>query len=144
VTIAGVFPPVEVKAAFLDVSNARAEKERMINAELSRGEQLLASARAAASQQIVRAETAKNTRIEAARGAADRFLAVIGQFRREAETGGTSVATVRRHAMQRLFAATLEQILPKLAGKVFIDSEKPVDLTIFPEGEKKPAPAGRP
>lgn len=136
VTIAGVFPPVEVKAAFLDVSNARAEKERMISEEHSRGEQLVAAARAAASQQIDRAETARHARIESARGAADRFLAVVGQFAREAETGGSSIATVRRHAMQRLYAATLEQLLPKLSGKVFIDSEKPVDLTIFPESDK--------
>lgn len=144
VTIAGVFPPVEVKAAFLDVSNARAEKDRMINEEYSRGEQLVAAARATANQQIDRAESARNSRIESARGSADRFLAVVGQFSREAESGGTTVAAVRRHAMQRLFASTVEQLLPKLAGKVFIDSEKPVDLTIFPESDKMPAPSPLP
>ena len=50
VTIAGVYPPVLVKQAFLEVSNARASKERFINEALAYREQTTAAAGADAQQ----------------------------------------------------------------------------------------------
>lgn len=138
VTIAGAFPPVEVKAAFLDVSNARAEKERTINQEEAQAEKRVAAARAVAAREIDRAETEKNTRVETARGAADRFLAVIAEFKRNAGSPDDANA-VRRQTMQRLYAAAMEQWLPRLAGKVLIDPHDTVDLTIFPPADPGPA-----
>ena len=38
--------------------------------------------------------------------------------------------------MRRLFASALEDLLPKLAGKVLLDPTKPVDLSIFPMREE--------
>lgn len=38
VTVTSVLPPLEVKSAFLDVSNARAERERIIHAEQTKAE----------------------------------------------------------------------------------------------------------
>jgi membrane protease subunit HflK len=137
VTITGVLPPVEVKAAFLDVSNARAERDRVINQENSRAEQRLAAAQAVARQTLDRAEAERQARVESARGAADRFLRVVGQFQNEAESGGQSADEVRRGTMRRLFASALEELLPKLAGKVLLDPAKAVDLTIFPPPEER-------
>ncbi|HLJ11004.1 MAG TPA: hypothetical protein VKU82_07440, partial [Planctomycetaceae bacterium] len=139
VTIAGVVPPVEVKAAFLDVSNARAERDRLINQEQSRGEKLLAATRGAVQQTIDRAEARRLAQIESAKGAADRFLRVIAQIRREADSNGRSHEDVRRATMRRQFAAALEELLPKLSGQVLLDATKPVDLTIFPAQDQ---PAG--
>lgn len=135
VTISGVFPPVEVKAAFLDVSNARAEMERMIQEEQTRSEQLVAAARATSRQQLDQAESARIARVEAARGAADRFNKLIAQFQRESPNGGDAYAHARRMTLQRMYTATIEEILPRFAGKVFLDSDKPIDLTIFPRPE---------
>lgn len=144
VTISGVFPPVEVKAAFLDVSNARAERERGINEELARSEKTQAAAEAKAQQTRDRAESGKNARVETARGAADRFTSVVSGFAREATSSGTSVEEVRRRAMQRAFASTIEELLPKLAVKVLLGTEGATDLTIFPAETQRSTGKERP
>ncbi len=125
-------PPVEVKAAFLDVSNARAEKDRLISQEESRREKLLEATRAVVQQTHDRAESERLARVESARGSADRFLRVVAQFHSEAESAGQTEVAVRRATMRRLLAGALDELLPKLAGKVLLDPTKPVDLTIFP------------
>jgi membrane protease subunit HflK len=137
VTIAGVLPPVEVKAAFLDVSNARAERDRLISQEKSRAEQRLAAANAVVRQTLDRAATERLARVESSRGAADRFLRVVGQFQNEAELAGQSANDVRRATMRRLLANALDELLPKMASKVLLDPAKPVDLTIFPPPEER-------
>jgi hypothetical protein len=57
-------------------------------------------------------------------------LALIGQFERDAADGIQTYAQSRRMALQRLYLSTLEEILPNLAGNVFIDGERPIDITI--------------
>jgi membrane protease subunit HflK len=137
VTIAGAFPPVEVKAAFLDVSNARAERDRMINQQQAQGEKRIAAARAIAEREHDRAEAERNARIENARGAADRFRAIVAAFERDAGSAD-DIAGVRRRSMQRLYSAAMEEWLPRLSGKVLIDPRDSVDLTIFPPAEPLP------
>jgi len=135
VTIAGVLPPVEVKAAFLDVSNARAERDRVVSQEYSRAEKLLAASRAAAGQLADRAQSDRLTRIESARGAADRFVRIVEQFRLETGSEGASYADVRNGTMQRLWSSALEELLPKLARKILIDPSQPIDLMLFKPAE---------
>lgn len=138
VTIAGVLPPVEVKAAFLDVSNARAERDRVVSQEYSRAEKLMAASRATAGQLADRAQADRLTRVESARGSADRFVRIVEQFRREASSDGATYDDVRRATMQRLWAGALDELLPKLARKILIDPSQPVDLMLFnpPDPEK--------
>lgn len=146
VAVGGISPPVEVKEAFLDVSNARAEKDRWIQEEQTRAEQKLAQARAASSELLERAGSEKDRRITSAKGEADRFTKVIGQLRQEATAGGMPYAQVRRLAEQRLFTTALEELLPKLAGKVLLEGQQPADVTIFPQknGETAPQIPGSP
>lgn len=136
VTIAGVLPPVEVKAAFLDVSNARAERDRTISQELARAEKLKAAAEAGVRQLLDRAESERLARVEAARGSADRFVRIVDQFRDEAAAAGQTPADVRRATMQRLWTSALEELLPKLARQVLLDPDQPLDLFLV-----NPAPA---
>lgn len=138
VTIGGVLPPVEVKAAFLDVSNARAERDRVVSQEHSRAEKLHAASQAAAGQLADRAQADRQTRIEAARGSADRFLRIVAQFRLEAGSEGAAYDDVRNATMQRLWAGALEQLLPKLARKILVDPSQQADLMLFkaPEPDK--------
>ena len=142
VTIGGVLPPVEVKAAFLDVSNARAERDRLVSQEHSRAEKLLAASRAAAGQLADRAQADRLTRVESARGSADRFDRIIEQFRREAGSEGAAYADVRRATMQRLWAGALEELLPRLARKILVDPSQPVDLMLFNPPDERPLDAG--
>ncbi|MGQ0636373.1 MAG: SPFH domain-containing protein [Planctomycetaceae bacterium] len=131
VTIAGAFPPVEVKASFLDVSNARAEKDRVINQEQARAERRVSAASARANAALEQAHAQRHVRVQTARGSADRFTTVIASFQGPPGTGDAP-EQVRRRTMQRLFAAAMEEILPRLRGKVLLDPAKPLDLTIFP------------
>jgi membrane protease subunit HflK len=141
VTLVGL-PPVEVKAAFLDVSNARAEKDRLLNQEQSRAERLLAASHATVGQTLDRAQAERLSRVESARGSADRFVRLVDEFQSEAESGGQSAADVRRATMQRLFASALDELLPKLSRKVLLDPTRPVDLTIFPQSDERPKNSG--
>jgi len=142
VTIAGVLPPVEVKAAFLDVSNARAERDRVVNQELSRAEKLMAASRATAGQLADRAQADRLTRVESARGAADRFTRIVEQFCLESGSDGAMYDDVRGAAMQRLWSSALEELLPKLARKILVDPSQPVDLMLFnPPEPEKPKPS---
>lgn len=140
VSIGGVFPPVEVKEAFLDVSNARAEKERGIHEEQTRTEQRLAQARADSKNIVDRAAADKHRRVAVAHGEADRFSKVISQFKQESTTGNAGYLQVRNLALQRLYFSTLEELLPKLSGNVVLESQQPADLTIFPQKPSESAP----
>jgi modulator of FtsH protease HflK len=140
VTIVGL-PPVEVKAAFLDVSNARAERDQLISRELSLGEKQRAAAEANARQMIDRAESTRLARIESARGAADRFQKIVNQFVQEAADSGTPISEVRHAAMQRIWSMALEELLPRLSRQVLIDPQQPVDLFLWQQNRQ---PAQKP
>jgi membrane protease subunit HflK len=143
VTIAGVLPPVEVKAAFLDVSDARAERDRTISQELARSEKLQAASEAGVRQLRDRAESEKLARVESARGSADRFMRIIEQFRLESAAGDQTLAEVRRATMQRLWTTALEEMLPKLARQVLLDPQQPLDLFLVNPGPTPSAAASK-
>lgn len=131
VAINAVYPPVQVKSYFLDVSNARADKQKYINAANAYAEQQLAAANAEARRILDDAESYRQQSISAAHGSADSFAKIIEQFQREESQEIHSYAAARDMSMRRLYIETLEDIFRDLAGKVFLDSGKPVDLTIF-------------
>lgn len=131
VAINAVYPPVQVKAYFLDVSNARADKEKYIQAALAYEWERQETARAEAQQTLDEANIFRRQRIEQARGEADSFLRVISEFQHEASRGGQTYAQARQMALRRAYVETMQDVLRRVAGKVFLDSGKPVDLTIF-------------
>jgi membrane protease subunit HflK len=130
VTLADVRPPSPVKQAFLEVSNARAEKERLISEAQTLSERLLAQANAQASQLRDQAESARAQGVSAATADASRFNAFVDQFDRTANGDAAARAQVREMTMQRLYCTTLEELLPKLARQIYVDGQKPIDLTI--------------
>ena len=131
VTINAVYPPVEVKAQFLDVSNARADKQKFIHAASAYAEQRRAAARGEEQRILDEAEIYRQQTVEAARGAADSFTKIIEQLRRDEQQGIQTYAEARQMALRRRYIDAMEDILRNVASKVFLDSGKPVDLTIF-------------
>lgn len=131
VAINAVYPPVLVKADFLDVQNARADREKYINAarayEVSREE----SARADARKIVDDARIFRERTVEASRGAAESFNKLVGQLKAEESSGIHSYGEARQMAMQRLYVDAMRDVLRKAAGKVVLDSGQEVDLTIF-------------
>ena len=130
VTIASVAPPIRVKAEFVDVMNARADRRTYVNRANSYAEQKLADANAAASKRRDEAESAAQQTVQLARAEADSFNSMIDQFDAASASGSLSYVDVRQLALRRRFIETLEEIYRSVDGKVFLDSGKPVDITI--------------
>lgn len=138
VTIANVSPPLRVKAEFIDVMNARADKETAINQARAYSEQREADARAGARRTTDSAEVFRRQSIEASRAAAESFSKLIVQLRSEEQSGRRPYAQARQLAMRRKYLDTLEEVLRKVAAKVVLDSGQAIDLTILREQKSTP------
>lgn len=132
VSIAGVNPPVRVKAEFIDVMNARADRETYVHRANAYQEQQLASAAATAQKLTNEAQSYQQQVIESAKAEADSFEALIDQFEKAATDASTgqSYATARKLMLERRYIETLSTIYGKVAGKVFLDSGEKFDITI--------------
>jgi membrane protease subunit HflK len=140
VAINAVYPPILVKAYFLDVTNARADKVNFINAANAYSEQRRASATAEARRTLDEAASYCQQTVESARGRADSFARMLEQFREEERSGVQSYVEARRMALDRNYLETMREVLKTVSSKVLLDSKEPADLTIFsrPEVQKQP------
>lgn len=120
VNLIHVAPPPEVADAFAEASRARSDKERLrLEAERYRAE-TLAKARAEAETLINQAIAERDKKIDLARAEAARFLSLWQQYR---YSPAITIA--------RLYLETLSEILPKLQGKILVDTGSGVDLSII-------------
>lgn len=133
VTIANVSPPLRVKAEFIDVMNARADKETAINQARAYSEQREAEARAAARRATDTAEVFRQQSVESAKAEGESFGKLIAQLRSDEQSGRRSYGEARQLAMRRKYLDTLEEVLRKVAAKVVLDSGQAIDLTILRE-----------
>lgn len=131
VTLDAVHPPLRVKAAFLDVSNARADKEKYIHTANSYYQERLQAARAEAQQIIDEALVYREQQVAEAEAAAESFTRLVEQFRRDEQQGVQSYLAARQMGLTRRYLDVMEEVLRNVKGKVLLDSGKPVDLTIF-------------
>jgi len=131
VSINSVSPPVTVKSYFLDVADARNDKQQFINAANAYAVKRVAKAGAEAQKLQDEAGIYRDQTVEAARGRAKSFENLIAQFQEQERRGVHSYEVARRMALGRMYAETMSEILGKAAGKVLLDSGQEVDLTIF-------------
>jgi modulator of FtsH protease HflK len=140
VTLDQLSPPVEVKADFLDVANARADREQLVQSALSAADGRRRSAEAEAREIRDAAQSEARQTVQAAQGSADRFLEIVSPF--QADTGSPDSPDrklARRLAMERYYHQTLAEILNKVKGQVFLDTGQPIDLTILKPGKSNAA-----
>jgi modulator of FtsH protease HflK len=135
VTIDRAEPPARVKAEFLDVSNARADRARSIHEARSYAEQKRAESQADARQFVDAAEQARRTQGSAAQGSADRFVSLVEQMRQDAASRGRDYDSSRALTMNRLYVETLRDVLGRAKSKVVLDGPQPADIML---------PTGRP
>ncbi len=133
VTIDRAEPPARVKAEFLDVSNARADRARSVNDAHAYAEQKLAESLADVRQSADAAEQARRTKTSAAQGTADRFVALVEQMRQDATSSGRGYASSRSLTMNRLYVETLRDVLSRAKSKVILDGPQPADI-VLPSG----------
>lgn len=130
-------PPARVKAEFLDVSNARADRARSINEARVYAEQKVAEANADARQITEAAEQSRREKNSAAKGSADRFTSLVDQMQRDAVTSGRDYASSRSLTMNRLHIETLREILGRAKSTVVVDGAQPADI-ILPRQSRTP------
>ena len=130
VTIAGVAPPVRVKSHFVDVMNARADRETYINRASAYAEQQLADAGASSRQLLDQAESYRQKTTDLAQAEADSFNRLVDQLETTATTLALSYAEARQLATQRQRLDTLQELYPRVKMQVLLDETQPVDLTL--------------
>ena len=104
--------PDEVKDAFVAVTRAREEKEKLVNQAMGYREDQVPRARGKASKQVQAAEAYAQERVLRAQGDADRFVKVHQGYR--AAPGVTR---------KRLYIETMERVVGRLKSKSIVDKE---------------------
>jgi membrane protease subunit HflK len=132
-----VAAPVAVKADFLDVANARADREQTIQAALSDAEQRKQSASAEARRIRDAALSQAQETLLSAQGSAARFQQIIASFQNPESPGTTKQPLARRLALEQQYFQAVAEILEKIQGKVLLDTGQEVDLTIWQKASKK-------
>jgi len=130
VTIASVAPPIRVKADFVDVMNARADRETYINRARDYESQRSSAATAESAKLKNVARSYAQKKVDLAGAEAESFNRLIDQFVVASEGGSASYAEVRQMALRREFIDTLEEVFQKVDAKVLLDSGKQVDITL--------------
>lgn len=108
VELQDVVPPAPVRPSYNAVNEAQQERERLINEAEKRRNQEIPRARGEAQQLINEAEGYKAERINRALGDADRFKAIVAEYKQ--------APTVTR---RRLYLETLDKALPR-AGQILV------------------------
>ena len=111
VQLQDVDPPEAVAAAFKDVTNAKEDREKLINQAIGYRNDILPRAKGEAAQQVNQAKGYAQARLNRAQGEANRFVATLKEYNQAKDT-----------ISKRIYIETLEEILPKVE-KVIIDGK---------------------
>ena len=110
VVLQDVLPPDQVRAAFNEVNQAQAEKERMINEALSAYNEVIPRARGEAQQTITQAQGYATDRVNRSRGDADLFNSLLAAYRRSPEV-----------TRRRIYLETMLAVYPNVQQKIVLD-----------------------
>ena len=111
VQLQSVSAPAQVDAAFKDVASAKEDKERLVNEAQGYQNDIIPKARGEAEKALRGADAYSIERIRTAQGDADRFRAVLTEYRKAPGVTET-----------RLYIETMEKILPRMQ-KYIIESD---------------------
>ena len=142
-------PPEEVRDAFQEVVRARADKERLINEAQAYANDVVPRARGEKQQQIENATAFKEQQELLATGDAERFLAVLSEYRNAPEVTRERMhiealeAILNRVELILLDANTGNQVLPFLPLKDLGGSVPALgDESVPPLGDESVPPLG--
>jgi membrane protease subunit HflK len=111
VQLQDVDPPEAVAAAFKDVTNAKEDREKLINQSQGYRNDILPKAKGEAAQMVNQAKGYSQARLNRAQGEANRFLATLKEYNQ-----------ARDIISKRIYIETMEEILPGI-DKVIIDGK---------------------
>ena len=121
VVLQDVNPPDPVKPSWDEVNQAQQQRDRMINEAQARYNQVIPRAAGEAQQTILQAEGYALDRVNRSEGDATRFIALHEEYRRAPDV-----------TRQRLYLETMQNLLPRLGGKLFIDEDSQGVLPLLP------------
>jgi modulator of FtsH protease HflK len=111
VQLQDVDPPEAVAAAFKDVTNAKEDREKLINQAQGYRNDIIPRAKGEAAQLVNQAKGYAQARLNRAQGEGNRFLATLKEYNQAKEI-----------ISKRIYIETLEEILPNVE-KVIIDGK---------------------
>jgi len=136
VQLQDVDPPEAVAAAFKDVTNAKEDREKLINQAQGYRNDIIPKAKGEAAQQVNRAKGFAQARVNRAQGETNRFLVTLKEYQQAKDV-----------ISKRIYIETMEEILPNME-KVIIDGKAgerlvpylPLDRLNKPPAAAKPLP----
>lgn len=112
VVLQDVNPPDPVKPSWDEVNQAQQQRDRLINEARAEYNKVVPRASGEAEQAILQAEGYALERVNRAEGDAERFKDLYEAYRRAPQV-----------TRRRMHLETMERILPKIGGKVFIGND---------------------
>lgn len=127
--IQAIQPPDAVADSFRAVTTAKEERERQINQAKGYASGLLPEARGKANEIVTRAESMAIESVNMARGDAQKFGAMLAEYRRAGTSSNLETTKTR------LFLETMERVLPRVK-KIIVDPEdKEINLKLLDGGQ---------
>jgi membrane protease subunit HflK len=112
VQLNNVNPPAPVQRSFSEVTRAQQEKEQLINEANGEYNRVIPRAKGLAEQRVSGAEGFAIQRVNEARGDVTRFEQLLVQYDKAPAV-----------TKQRLYLETMNEVLPKLGGKIILDED---------------------
>jgi membrane protease subunit HflK len=121
VVLQDVNPPDPVKPSWDEVNQAQQQMDRLVNEARAEYNQVIPRAKGEAEQTILQAEGYSVNRVNRARGDGERFKSLYEAYRRAPEV-----------TRQRMYLETMQKVLPRLGGKLFLDEDAKGVLPLLP------------
>lgn len=120
VVLQDVNPPDPVKPSWDAVNQAQQQRDRLINEARAEYNQVVPRASGEAEQTVLQAEGYSLDRVNRSQGDAARFKALYEAYRRSPQV-----------TRQRMYLETMQRVLPKTGGKVFLDKDAKGVIPLF-------------
>jgi membrane protease subunit HflK len=132
VQLQDVDPPEAVAAAFKDVTNAKEDREKLINQAQGYRNDIIPRAKGEAAELVNRAKGFAQARLNRSQGEANRFLATLKEYQQSKDI-----------ISKRIYIETMEEILPNVE-KVIIDGKGGERLLPYLPLDRLSKPAPKP
>ncbi|MEA1927934.1 MAG: FtsH protease activity modulator HflK, partial [Candidatus Auribacterota bacterium] len=124
VKLQDVNPPDKVKPAFNEVNQAKQEKDRLVNQAWEAYNKVIPKAKGEAKRTIREAEGYAVDKTNRAQGDAERFLAVLAEYKKAPEV-----------TKKRVYLETMSEVIPKARQKYIMDPKQSSILPLLNIGE---------
>ncbi len=121
VVLQDVNPPDPVKPSWDEVNQAQQQRDRMINEARAEYNKVIPRAKGEALQAVLEAEGYGLNRINRAQGESGRFQSVQEAYKRAPDV-----------TRRRLYLETIERVMPRMGGKLFVDANAKGIVPLLP------------